>query len=202
MTVPRVYFDACCFIDMLQYSVRLGMKPERANHVNACRKFLEASRAKDAEVFTSVLSLAECQDAVDDSDPSNHKRVLTPDVKRLIDGMLLSTKSGVMPIQATPRIVQDARELYWLHGARFGSMDGIHVASALSQKCNYFVTTDTKFPPVGVAAMKKLGLTLTTADAIMAALPDKYTQLPLTAPPNPSTPAAPPRRRLNVGGAR
>lgn len=176
---PRVYIDACCFIDMVSHDLSIGVKPGRTSHVYYCRKFLEAAKGKEAFVFTSTLTVSECVAVKDDTDPNNHKPVFTDDVKRLFEGMLLSTKSGVMPVQPTPRIVKAARDLRWKYGATFKPMDSLHIATALEMKCGYFITTDERLKPENVTIAKTLGLVVCTADGIASLLPSKYAQLPL-----------------------
>lgn len=176
---PRVYFDACCFIDMVAHDLSVGVRQDRASHVYYCRKFLEAARGKEAHVFTSTLTVAECLGIKDESDAKDPKSVLTDEVKRLFEGMLLSAKSGVMPVQPTPRIVKSARDLRWAHAATFKPMDSLHIATAIDMKCGYFLTTDSRLKPVNIAIAKALGLVVCTADSIANLLPSKYQQLPL-----------------------
>lgn len=179
---PRVYFDSCCFIDMAAHNLSIGVRTDRTSHVFYCRKFLEAARANDAYVFTSTLTVAECLVVKDESDPKGHRAVLTDEVKRLFEGMLLSAKSGVMPVQPTPRIVKSARDLRWEHAATFQPMDSLHIATAIDMKCGYFLTTDGKIKLENAAILKALGLVVCTADEIADRLPSKYRQLPLDAP--------------------
>ena len=177
---PRVYFDACCFIDMVSHDLSVGVRLDRASHVHYCRNFLEAAKCNEAHVFTSILAVAECLAIKDESDPKYPRPVLTDEVKRLFEGMLMSTKSGVMPVQPTPRIVKAARDLRWGHAATFKPMDSLHIATAIEMKCGYFLTTDGKLKSENVAIAKTLGLVVCTADSIAHLLPTKYRQLPLT----------------------
>jgi predicted nucleic acid-binding protein len=176
---PRVYFDACCFIDMVAHDLSIGVRQDRTLHVYYCRKFLEAARGKEAHVFTSTLTVSECLGIKDESESNNHKTVLTDEVKRLFEGMLLSAKSGVMPVQPTPRIVKFSRDLRWTHAATFKPMDSLHIATAIDMKCGYFLTTDSKLKPENIAIAKALGLVVCTADSIANLLPSKYRQLTL-----------------------
>ena len=179
---PRIYIDACCFIDMVAHDISIGVRSGRDSHVYYCRKFLEAARGKEANVFTSSLTVAECIDIRDESKPNNFSRVLTDEVKRLFEGMLLSAKSGVMPVQPTPRIVKAARDLRWKHGATFTPLDSLHIATALEMKCGHFLTTDCKLKAKNIDIEKVLGLVVCTADSIASLLPSKYSQLPLYTP--------------------
>ncbi len=61
-TNPRIYLDACCFIDMAKQAV--GRLPgERDADVWYVRKLLEARRDGEIDIYTSVLSIAECTHA-------------------------------------------------------------------------------------------------------------------------------------------
>lgn len=171
-TKPKLYFDTCCFLDMLQFGLKVSPKTERELHVEYCHRFLEASRKGEVEVYTSLLTTAECICLKDESAEGNHKRILTPEVKRLITGMLQSGRSGVEPVQATPLIVNRARDLEWKDGARFNTMDALHIATALSMGCDYFITTDDKLDKKGgVKVVNRLGLSFCRADAIAHLLP-------------------------------
>lgn len=178
-TEPRVYFDACCFIDMAKSQLDIPVQAEREPHIFYCRKLLEASRSKDAIVFTSTLSVVECTHVKDMSKPENDRIVMTDEVKRLFRGMLLSGagRSGVMPVQPTPRIVESARDLKWVHEALLNPMDAIHVASAIAMECTHFITTDGL---KSIDILKSLNLVVCTADGVAHLLPDRYKQLALT----------------------
>ncbi len=170
---PKLYFDTCCFLDMLQYGLKISPKPDRALHVEYCKRFLHASRKGDVAVYTSMLTSAECICVKDESVADKHTRVMTDEVKRLITGMLQSGKSGVEAVQATPAVVNRSRDLEWMHGARFNTMDSLHIATALVTGCDYFITTDDKLDKWGgVQIIKKLGLGVCRADAIANLLPD------------------------------
>ncbi|HXE19697.1 MAG TPA: type II toxin-antitoxin system VapC family toxin [Castellaniella sp.] len=177
---PTLYFDTCCFLDMLQHTLKISPKTDREPHVFYCRKFLEAARQEQVTVYTSTLTVAECICVKDESDPGNHKRVMTDDVKRLIEGMLSSGRSGIMPVQPLPAIVKKARDLEWAHGARFSTMDSLHIATALHMKCDYFVTTDgTLDRKGGQTIVKALGLGFCRADSLAHLLTSDSRQLPI-----------------------
>jgi hypothetical protein len=127
--------------------------------------------------------VAECIAVTDESDPNNFKKISTDEVKRLFEGMLLSAKSGVMPVQPTPQIVKAARDLRWKHGATFKPMDSLHIATAIEMECGYFLTTDGKLKPENVEIAKSLGVVVCTADLISKVLPSKYGQLQLLGSP-------------------
>ena len=107
-------------------------------------KFLEANKAKHVDVFTSVLTIAECTHADGNEDTR---------VRNLFDRVLMSGQFCSL-IQPTPFIAEDARNLRWKNGIRLSGADGLHVASGLAKKCQEFLTTDGRI--LGYAA--QLGL--------------------------------------------
>lgn len=188
---PRVYIDACCFIDMVCHDLSIGLRSGRWSHVHYCRKFLEAARDKEAQAFSSTLTVAECTHIKDESDQKDVKAVLTDEVKRLFEGMLMSGKSGVMPVQPIPKIIALARDLRWKHGATFKPMDSLHIATAITMKCDYFLTTDGKLKPENVEIAKRFNLAVCTADKIAHLLPSRYRQLEIDPSPLHKAPSHP-----------
>jgi len=168
---------------MLQHTISVGVRPGRVSHVHYLRKFLELARTNGVEIFTSTLTVAECTHATDASDPDNHQKVLTDEVKRLIDGMLTSGKSGVMPVQPVFNIVKAARDFRWVYGVmKIAPLDALHVATAMHMKCDYFVTTDQRLKNMLEDISGKIGLRFTTADAIKNLLPTEAGQFELVLP--------------------
>jgi hypothetical protein len=93
------YFDACCFIDMAANGLGITTEASREPHVYFCKRTLEAARASEASVFTSTLTLMECSFVRDESKPPGTEIVLDDRVKALFNGMIMSGKSGAMPVQ-------------------------------------------------------------------------------------------------------
>lgn len=176
-TEPKLYYDTCCFLDMLQHQLQVSAKPDREPHVHFCKSFLEAARNKEVTVYSSTLTVAECRHLRDESDPNNHKKIVTDEVKRLIEGMLISARSGVMPVQPTPAIIKRARDLEWVDGCKFDPLDSLHIATALAMRCDYFVTTDGKLDADSVATVNAMGLSFGRADSLAHLLPNKYRQM-------------------------
>lgn len=172
----RVYLDACCFIDLAQHGLKLKADADREPHVFYCRKFIDAARAKEAIVLTSTLTITECSFVKDISKPEHERKIKTDEVRRLFQGLLLSGKSGVLPAQPTPLIVEKARDLVWVDGATLKAMDALHVATALHHKCSHFITTD-NFGEESLAIIRGLGLAVCSADKIAHFLPDHHKQL-------------------------
>ena len=67
---PRVYIDACCFIDIAKRKIGVDFTEQRAkDSLGMFQNFLKAHKEKDAVVFASVFTIAEClhvSDNVDD----------------------------------------------------------------------------------------------------------------------------------------
>ncbi len=176
--IPRVYMDACCFIDLAKQRIDLQTPKERDAHIFYCKKFIEAARNDDASVYTSTVSVVECVKVTDHMTPGG-PTIEDERVKALFKGMLMSAKSGILPVMPNPRITEDARNLRWEHGITCGPMDAIHIATALSVKCSHFFTTDGKLGVENINKISSLGLTICTADRLADVLPDEYRQLPL-----------------------
>lgn len=172
----RVYFDTCCFIDLAKTHLKLQLDANREPHVFFCRKFLDAARSKECVVLTSSLTLTECTHVKDKSQPEAKQIIKSDEVKRLFQGMIMSGKSGVIPVQPTPLIVEKARDLVWEHRANLRSLDALHIATALHQKCTHFITTD-NLGEENIRIINSLGLPVCTADKISYLLPDHHKQL-------------------------
>lgn len=172
----RIYFDSCCFIDLAQYELKLQTDADREPHIFYCRKFIDAARSKEAIVLTSTLTVTECSSVKDISKPEHERKIKTDEVRRLFQGLLLSGKSGVLPAQPTPLIVEKARDLVWVEGATLKAMDALHIATALDHKCSHFVTTD-NLGEDNLAIIRELGLAVCSADKIAHLLPDHHRQL-------------------------
>ena len=175
---PRIYFDSCCFLDMLQHTVKIGDKASRTAHVFYLRKLLQFAKTGGAEVFTSTLTVAECTHVVDTAQATQPK-IYTDEIKRLIDGMLLSTKSGVMPVQPTPNIIRLARDLLWVHGVSHKAMDSIHIATAINQKCDYLLTSDEPLKAKMLPLASIFALRFCYADSLKHLMPSDSAQADL-----------------------
>lgn len=189
MSSPSVYFDACCFIDMAKMKLSIPTLGEREKHIFFCRKFLEASRAKEGAVYTSTATMAECVKLQDTSQPEGHQTVEDERVQKLFKGMLQSGTSGVMPVAVTPGIAEAARNLRWKSKITIKPMDAIHVATAIAMKCTHFVTTDGKLGADNIVRIAALGLTVCRADGLSSLLPSKYSQIEIPTKPKRGTAA-------------
>jgi hypothetical protein len=160
---PRIYVESCCFIDAAKEAVGVANQ-QRNSDVWFLWKFLEANKAKDAEIFTSVLTIAESTHADGNEDAR---------VRNLFDRVLMSGQHCVL-VQPTPFIGEDARNLRWKNGIKLGGADGLHVASGLVKKCQEFLTTDKQIL-AHAAQIGALGMRVCTPSQTVL-LPDKYLQ--------------------------
>lgn len=138
---PKVYLDTTCFIDAAQHQVGVSQNKAVEGQVWYYKKLLEASRAGDIEVYTSMLTVAEAL-CVRDGD---NKKVHDEEVQRLFKGLLTSGKGGVSLVQPHLRIVLRARDFKWKDGINLKPYDSVHLASALDRQCSEFITTDPDF---------------------------------------------------------
>ena len=139
-------------------------------------ELLLASKNEDITVVTSYLTINECLYVKDDED----KPVKTEEVKHLFMSILLSGQQngGVYCALPDEFILEHARDLNWDHDIRLNPFDSIHIATALLEKCDEFVTTD-----IGsidrrgnLEKLKNMGLKVIEATGTKS-LPEKYQQV-------------------------
>lgn len=176
LVVSKVYFDTCCFVDVVQQ--QLGFKPDaQPDHVECCRTFLSAAAAGDVIIYTSLATLSEFIYSKSDELDSNGKRVkvLNDVVKENIRRLLLSGRP-VVPVQATPKIVSLTRDMCWEGNLPLNMtpIDRIHLASASVMSCSHFVTTDGKLSNRASEILKALHVRLVTCDQVKDLLPHTY----------------------------
>jgi hypothetical protein len=133
--LPKIYFDACVIIDMAEYEATGKVQDSRETGVWVCRQALRAARDGKMEVFTSIISIAECV-GLKGPGPVN------PKAKAFLEGLLLSGKSGIRSVASTMSIMRKARDLRWVHEIGMKGADSIHVSSALSVGCDEIWTGD------------------------------------------------------------
>lgn len=146
---PIIYMDACCFIDAVKFAV--GNLPTHRNddawHV---KTLLEASHAREVEVITSMLSIAECvavehgQEAVP-LDVQDHFR------------RLLTSGQYVTLAPQTPKTGKTVQDLRWVHGLVLRGADSLHLATAMERGALEFISSDEKLTkPKMIDAAQKL----------------------------------------------
>lgn len=171
MSRPRLYMDSCCFIDAAKHKINATLSTDRLNDVWFVQQCLKASEAHDIEVFTSTLTIAECQSAGGD---------MSDDVKKLFRSVLTSGKIVTLA-QMTLGIAEKARDLRWVYGVNLKGADAIHVATALAMNCTEFFSTDNRGPHKNAALLLPMGLKVLRASDT-ALLPDDYRQHKLLPP--------------------
>lgn len=176
----NIYIDACCLIDLAQQDAGFIVEENRKEHLEFCRYFLDAGRNEDHIIYGSTLLITEC---VSVREEPKGQRVCTDAVKLIFTKMLMSG-NPIMPVQPTPKILEISRKLAWedkLIGGKVGSIDRVHLATAIDMKCDAFITYDQALIKINQAVQKKYRLKICTADAVKAWLPDSSRQLKITA---------------------
>jgi predicted nucleic acid-binding protein len=135
MSKPRLYLDSCVFIDLAKVSLEIGteeLDPSRRDDVWFARRLCDASRDGAVEIFTSTITVAECQHV---------EGVVTDPIKELFDAFLMSGRVVTL-VSADLFVAEEARRLRWDYNLSLAGADAIHLASAKLVKCSEFVTTD------------------------------------------------------------
>ena len=147
---PKIYLDAAPLIDLAKEKVGVPIKgAQSASDVWHVCQFLKAALDGNVDLFTSVLSIAECTHVEDE-------RKLE-EAKPIYMGLLASGKSGIRLVQPTLAIAEKARDLRWLSKISLGGADALHVASALRMGCDELFTGDGKILK-NAATLQSLGL--------------------------------------------
>lgn len=173
----RIYLDAAPLIDLAKE--RVGVKlpdNECQNDVWHLSQFLKAAMDGRVELFTSVLSIAECTHV---EDPKKLEAA-----KPIYMGLLASGKSGIRLVQPTLAIAEKARDLRWFSSVNLKGADALHVASALRMGCDEFLTGDGKIMKSG-QTLAHMGLRVCRSSATQL-LPPEYQQQELLLPDDPT----------------
>ncbi|MGI8960360.1 MAG: type II toxin-antitoxin system VapC family toxin [Bryobacteraceae bacterium] len=155
MSNCRIYIDACCFIEMACHSIGTHKK-EREDDIPFLKQILQAFYNQELEVYTSILSVAECQCAYTTETRDN--RIITDDIKKLFKDMLMSGQFVVL-VQDSVLVAEKARNLYWVHQLAFSGADAVHIASALEMRCDEYLTFDEKAHKKA-SELEQLGITV------------------------------------------
>lgn len=166
MSAPKTYIETCPFIDMAKKEV--GTLPsDREDDVWFCKQLLKAHRAGEVHLYTSSLTIAECQHA----DHIFDERVQTLFKKILTSGQY------IFLVQDSILVAERARDMRWKHGLSFKGADAIHLASALEVGCTEFVSADGRYfaEPRKSDIFNKLGIRVIKAHESIN-LPEHYKQ--------------------------
>ena len=126
-TRPNVYFDACCFIDLIKHGRGLKLAShddEHSRRQEDCwflSRLCDASRDGVIRIVTSTLTVSECTH-LGDGNPVEQT------TKDIINSFLTS---GVVVdlIEADIFVAEKARGLLWDHQVRIKGADAIHLAT-------------------------------------------------------------------------
>jgi len=135
---PKIYIESCPLIDLGKFKAKIPLQSDREKNVWYVRKMLEAARAGELEIFTSIITVSECTHVGQDAPIPNK------DVQTFYDGLLTSGTSGIKLIQLTQTISNMSRDLRWKDGIRLSGFDSIHLATAIWMGCSELITTDGK----------------------------------------------------------
>ena len=131
---PSVYLDSCCLIDAVKHEVGEPI-PGREQDVWFTRKLLQAHKAGEITVYTSMLSIVECV-AVKPG-----QTIVPSDVQDRFRRLLTSGQYLVL-LQQTPRTWKIAQDIRWTHNLILGGADSIHIAAFLEKGAAEFITLD------------------------------------------------------------
>jgi predicted nucleic acid-binding protein len=139
--LPRIYLDANPLIDLAKHKLGVPMskdsteQQQREANCWMVAQCLQAALDGELEVFTSVITIAECTHV------ENEKRLEA--AKPLFLGLLASGRPMKL-VQPTLGIAEKARDLIWLGDFKPRGADALHVASALTMQCDELWTGDGK----------------------------------------------------------
>lgn len=149
-TLPLIYVDTCCFITLTQHKTKflpdfqgesedeMAYRKDQADQSWFLDRALGASRDKKVRVITSFLTIAEATKIKNGGEP------VPLEAKTFLEMTLCSGKSGVSLVTVTRGIAERARDLRWVDQLNLQGADSIHIASAISMRCNEFWTGERK----------------------------------------------------------
>lgn len=150
-TTPRVYIDACYYIDVARGKSAKPLDAGRDLHLPYVEKLLLAAQAGDIEIWASTLIITECL-------ATEKNEGAIPQATRDMFVSLLTSGSAVKLQAVDLFIAERARDLRWVHDINCGrSADTVHVATALELGCEEFISADRRRGPLNADAAAKLG---------------------------------------------
>lgn len=161
MTIPSIYFDTCCFIDLIKDHFKLA-EPGRQQDIKYYKDLIAEAGDSKIRIITSAITIGECkymryhlgdQVVKDKGD----------EVKRIISGYLLTPSYGITLSVPDIKVTTIARDLCWDHDIWLKGTDAFHLATALKDKCEEFITTDGKDFIDEAAKIAKLGINVIPA---------------------------------------
>jgi hypothetical protein len=147
---PRVYIDACYYIDLAKGVHASALDPGRQQHIPYIENLFIAANDGDIEVWASTMILSECL-AVEKG------QQIIPEAVQQTFTKLLTSGNTVKLAAVDYFIAERARDLRWVDGIQCGGgADMVHVATALILGCVEFITTNRKRGPLSGDAYQKL----------------------------------------------
>lgn len=135
--VSRIYLEASAITEMAKAEAKRPSDKDAELDVWNVREALRLARQDKMLVYTSTISIAECTGV----DPATGK--IPDDLKRFLEQVLLSGKSGIRLVQTTQTICTSARDIRWVSGiAGIKGADGVHIATARFMRCDELWTRD------------------------------------------------------------
>lgn len=141
MTIKqRIYVDSACFVDLVKHrrgSRLASTEVEQRLREDDCwflRRLCDASRDGAVQIVTSMLAVAECLHVEEVPGPSEETKALFRDF--LTSGLVVEL------VDPDIFIAEKARSLWWDHDIHIKGADAIHVATAMMEECEEFLTLD------------------------------------------------------------
>ena len=128
-------------------------------------KLLAAGRNGEIDVFTSIITVAECTHV------EGGKPQPALDIQEFYSELLTSGRGGVTLVQATLGIVELSRQLRWKDGLHLTGLDSIHLATAIHMGCQEIITTDGKISKCAESLQARISIIQASATKL---LPPKY----------------------------
>lgn len=169
---PRVYFDACCFIDVVAHEHHGSVENGREENVFYYKRLLKGCREDRLIICTSNATFYECLYTKKDN-----QHIINDDVKRLYKSLLFSPRFNILRVDIEGKLLmKQAEELNWDHKVGLKPFDLIHISSALLMRCDEFITTNASdFADHKKDQLAKLGLSVIEARETRV-LPAEYLQ--------------------------
>jgi predicted nucleic acid-binding protein len=163
MAKPKGYIDACCIIEALKN--RRGLTLDHpASEVDMIERLMRAANDGAIELYTSTITLAETVHLGSKPPP--------PELKPLVERLILSGRNGIIAVAPSPPIVLLARDLATDEGLWAGVADRLHVATAMSQGIIEFFSVDGRLAKrLGNSLVRSLRIISPSATTI---LPGEY----------------------------
>lgn len=133
MATPKVYIDACCIIEAIKGRRGLPLSHDR-HEVEMIERIMKAANDQKIALRTSMITLAEVIHVGEKPPP--------PDLAPFVERLLLSGRNGITTIAPSPIIVMRARDLAIKDGLWDGAADRIHMATALEDGVDEFLSVD------------------------------------------------------------